>query len=517
LLLEVHQWVRARRAQNEVIGQTAERGGWSLRFEAISGRGEKFMSTATEGTSVLSVPPPAPPMMGPHHTRSLDELMDAGKKLRDTTPRAAHGGWKKAAGRADPIAQLQASDHERLPELLPVRYGRMLVSPFTFYRGAAGIMAADLAKTPISGPRVQACGDCHLLNFGGFATPERNIVFDINDFDETLPAPWEWDIKRLAASFVLAARLNGLSDSDGRDAAIGATRSYREKLREFTQMAPLEVWYSKIHSDDFLRLITNPKRRVVAKRRIEKASASPGSEMDYPQLAGMVGGQAHIREAPPLIFHPEVTRAPDFMTTLNAMLKAYRETLGEDRRLLLDRYHLVDAAIKVVGIGSVGRRCWIALFMSANNDPLFLQFKEARASVLEPYAGASEYKHHGQRVVMGQRLMQPASDLFLGWVDGLEGRKLYARQLRDAKIKPAIETFDANMLLIFAEACGWALARSHAKGGDARTITGYLGSNDHFDLAMGKFAIAYADQAEEDHAALKRAVRAGKVQVTQEV
>ncbi len=468
---------------------------------------------AKKGKSAAAVPHAEAP---PQHTRSPDEMMAAGKLLRDSVPRSSHGAWKKPANRADPIAQLQASDPERLPELLPVRYGRMMVSPFTFYRGAAGVMAADLSTTPASGIRVQACGDCHLLNFGGFATPERNIIFDINDFDETLPAPWEWDVKRLAASFVLAARANGLSDGDGRDAAIGATRSYRERLAEYATMSPLEVWYARIHSEDFLDLVKDPARRKVAQKRIEKAAEGSGSELDFPKLAGMVGGQIHIRDAPPLIFHPEVARAPDYMATVQKMLASYRETLADDRRALLDRYRLVDVAIKVVGIGSVGRRCWIGLFMSAGNEPLFLQFKEACASVLEPYAGPSAYPNHGQRVVMGQRLMQPASDLFLGWFEGIEGRHLYARQLRDAKIKPLIETFDAEDLMIYGEACGWALARSHAKAGDAWTISGYLGGGDQFDEAMGSFALAYADQAESDHAALRRAVRAGRIQILQE-
>jgi uncharacterized protein (DUF2252 family) len=442
--------------------------------------------------------------------------MSKGKRLRDAVPRVAHAEWKRPHGRADPIEQLRASDPERLPELLAVRYGRMLVSPFTFFRGAAGVMAADLAAMPTTGVRVQACGDCHLLNFGGFATPERNIIFDINDFDETLPAPWEWDVKRLAASFVLAARANGLSDSDGREAAVAATRSYRERVAEYARMSPLEVWYAKIDSEDFLGLISDPARKKRAQRKLAKAAERSGSELDYPQLADVVGGQIHIREAPPLIFHPEEARAPDFMAALESVLATYHETLGDDRRALMDRYRLVDAAIKVVGVGSVGRRCWIGLFMSAGNDPLFLQFKEARASVLEPYAGASAYPHHGQRVVVGQRLMQPASDVFLGWVTGVEGRQLYARQLRDAKIKPAVETFDAETLRIYGEACGWALARGHAKAGDSCMISGYLGSKDTFDDAMGRFALAYADQAEADHAKLKAAVRAGKVQALHE-
>jgi hypothetical protein len=442
--------------------------------------------------------------------------MAKGKRLRDAVPRIAHAKWKKPQGRRDPIEQLQESDSERLQELLPVRYGRMLVSPFAFFRGSAGVMAADLATTPSTGVRVQACGDCHLLNFGGFATPERNIIFDMNDFDETLPAPWEWDVKRLAASFVLAARSIGLKDSDGRDAAVTATRSYRERLAEYARMSPLEVWYAKIHSDDILDLISDPQRKKYVRRRIAKAAERSGSELDYPQLAQVVGGKIHIGEAPPLIFHPEAARLPEFMETLEKVLATYRDTLPEDRRELFDRYRLVDAAIKVVGVGSVGRRCWIALFMSAANDPLFLQFKEARASALEPFAGASVYPHHGQRVVMGQRLLQPATDIFLGWLSGVEGRQLYARQLRDAKIKPMLETFEAETLRIFGEACGWALARGHAKAGDPLTISGYLGGKDAFDEAMGAFAVAYADQAEADHAKLKAAVRTGKVRVLRE-
>ena len=459
----------------------------------------------------VSPPAPSPTFHAPN------ELTEVGKRLRETVARASHGVWKKPAGRADPIEALQESDAERLPELVPVRYGRMLVSPFTFFRGAAGIMAADLAAMPTTGLRVQACGDCHLLNFGGFATPERNIIFDINDFDETLPAPWEWDVKRLAASFVLAARSIGLSDNDGCAAVVAATCSYRKRLAEYARMSPLEVWYESIDTEDFLSLVTDPALRKQIKRRIANASKrSSGSELDYPKLAGMVSGQLHIRDAAPLIFHPEVAREPDFMARLAAIMATYREALPDERRALLDRYRLVDAAIKVVGIGSVGRRCWIGLFMSADNDPLFLQFKEARASVLEPYAGRSVYPHHGQRVVIGQRLMQPASDVFLAWLNGENGRQLYARQLRDAKVKPMVETFDAEALLVYAELCGWALARSHAKAGDTWSISGYLGKSDEFDTAIERFALAYADQAEADHAALKRAIRAGKIQVVQE-
>jgi uncharacterized protein (DUF2252 family) len=452
---------------------------------------------------------------GTTHIPSSDDRAAVGKALRDSVPRVRQGVWKKGENRPDPIDILQAADANRLPDLVPIRYGRMLQSPFTFYRGAAGVMAADLAATPNIGIHVQACGDCHLMNFGGFATPERNTLFDINDFDETLPAPWEWDVKRLAASFVLAARSIGLSGGKGRDMAVACARSYRKRLAEFSRMHPLDVWYARITVDDVIGLVPQADQARM-RARVAKAAKQDGSEVDFPKLAGMVSGRLGIRDTPPLIFHPEGSRAPEFQTGLEQVLSAYRETLVEDRRVLLDQYHLIDAAIKVVGVGSVGRRCWIALLMSASNDPLFLQFKEAVASVMEPYAGQSAYAHHGQRVVMGQRLMQPASDLFLGWVTGPTGKQFYARQLRDAKIKPMVETFDSEILLVYAKACGWVLARAHAKAGDAMTISGYLGTGGQFDEAIGDFSVAYADQAERDHAALKVAVRKGKITAYQE-
>ncbi len=447
---------------------------------------------------------------------SPDDRAAAGKALREKIPRAQHGQWKDGKGRLDPIEILCRSDAGRLKDLVPIRYGRMLQSPFAFYRGAAGVMAADLARTPSTGLRVQSCGDCHLANFGGFATPERNIIFDINDFDETLPAPWEWDVKRLAASIVLAARSIGLSDRKGRDCATTATRGYREHLREFAKLDPLEAWYARVTAEDLIGTLP-PEVQKRARKRIERATAGSGSELDFPKLAGTVGGQIRIREQPPLIFHPQEALVPEFQETLEQVFRAYHETLADDRRSLCSRFRVVDAAIKVVGVGSVGRRCWIALLMSEANHPLFLQFKEAAASVLEPYAGKSAYRHHGQRVVMGQRLMQPASDIFLGWVTAPNGRQFYVRQLRDAKIKPLIEGFDAEMLDVYARVCGWVLARAHAKSGEVSTIGGYLGSSsDEFDEAMGSFALAYADQAERDHAALKAAVRKGKIKVYQE-
>jgi uncharacterized protein (DUF2252 family) len=451
------------------------------------------------------------------HILSPDDRAAAGRALRDKIPREWHGGWKELKGRPSPIDILRKSDIGRMKELLPIRYGRMLESPFAFYRGSAGLMASDLAQTPNTGLNVQACGDCHLMNFGGFATPERNIIFDINDFDETSPAPWEWDVKRLVASIVLAARSIGLSDANGRDCAAATARSYRERMREFSRMDPLRVWYSNINAEDIVDLVPKDiKKRI--RKRIAKAADGSGSELDFPKLAGTIAGQIRITDQPPLIFHPEGVHAPEAWAQFEQVLRAYRETLSDDRRMLLDRYQLVDVAYKVVGVGSVGRRCSIALLMSEANDPLFLQFKEVGESVLEAYAGKSVYKHHGQRVVMGQRLMQPASDIFLGWVTGRTGQPLYVRQLHDAKIKPLVETFNAQLLELYGIACGWVLARAHAKVGElSSTISGYLGSSsDAFDKAMGRFAVAYADQAEHDYAALKAAVRRGKITVYQE-
>ncbi|MBV8489368.1 MAG: DUF2252 domain-containing protein [Candidatus Eremiobacteraeota bacterium] len=435
---------------------------------------------------------------------------EAGKALRDRVSRESHAQLHLASGR-DPLGILQESDAERLPELVPIRYGRMMQSPFSFFRGAAAIMAADLAQTTSTGATVQLCGDCHLKNFGGFATPERNVVFDINDFDETLPGPWEWDVKRLAASFVLAVRSNGLSEDVARDVTLTCVRSYRKHMRELAGAGPLDVWYTKLTADDFLKLLDDEDRERV-RQRINKASSKRGSAVDYPKLTETVRGDVRIKESPPLIFHPEVSKQADFLPTVDAILKEYRESLPEDRRELLDRYHFVDAAIKVVGVGSVGKRCWIALLMSEANEPLFLQFKQAGPSALEAFVGKSQYANWGQRVVMGQRIMQAASDIFLGWTTGPAG-DFYVRQLRDAKIGPNVETFNERMFLAFAGACGWNLARAHARKGNAGTLAGYLGKNDVFDEAVADFAKAYADQTERDHEELKAAVRAGKIEI----
>jgi len=453
--------------------------------------------------------------MAPQRERSLissAERITMGKALRDKVPREQQGGWHARRGRVDPLDILRAADGTRVPHLVPLRYGRMLLSPFTYYRGSAGVMAADLSATPATGIHVQICGDAHLLNFGGFATPERRLLVDINDLDETLPAPWEWDVKRLVASFVLAARANGLSDGDGHHAAVACAHSYRRHMHDFAEMDVLEAWYSRLDEADFLAMLPTDWQEMLAKR-IGKATTATSHELVFPKLVETEGVELRIRDDPPTLFHPDETIADASMEAMQRGFARYRQTLADDRRALFDRYRLVDAAVKVVGIGSVGTLCMVVLFESVSGNPLFLQIKEANASVLEPYAGKSKYSHHGERVVQGQRLMQPASDLFLGWATGSRGRRFYVRQLRDVKLSPLVETYDASMLAVYAKACGWALARAHAKAGGPWEISGYLGKGDDFDLAMGEFALAYADQAERDHAALKAAVRDGTIKV----
>ncbi len=436
----------------------------------------------------------------------------AKKASEKPIPLGAHAAWKPSPSRPDPIKIVQASDADRLADLLPVRYGRMLVSPFTFYRGSAAVMASDLATTPVTGIQVQACGDSHLVNFRGLASPERNIVFDINDFDETLPGPWEWDLKRLATSFVLAMRNNGFSDKDARDVAERCARSYRKSMREFSKMHVLDLWYLSLDVDEFINQLRDPKSREMIRERVNKIASRRGSDIVFPKVTKIAHGELRLRDTPPLIYHPQETRAPEFERLANDVLEHYRETLPHDRRVLLDRFSLVDVSLMVVGVGSVGTRCWVALLMSAANEPLFLQLKQAESSVLEPYVGKSVYAHHGQRVVVGTRLIQAASDIFLGWTTSSEGVEFYVRQLRDAKIKPRVEIYDVPMFSVFAKACGRGLARGHAKSGDAQAIAAYLGKSDEFDGAMGSFALAYADQAEADYEALKRAVRKGKIE-----
>lgn len=411
--------------------------------------------------------------------------------------------------RRDPIDILEESNQDRLAELVPIRYGRMLASPFTFLRGSAALMAYDLANTPSTGLRIQACGDCHLLNFGLFATPERNLVFDINDFDETLPAPWEWDVKRLTASFAVAGRDNRFSGAENRAVVLECARAYREHLREYSRMSPLEVWYARLDVENLIAAAPNEKARKIRQRYADKARERIVENL-FPKIANRAGGRHRLVDQPPLLFHlPE----PDFEERVCEALSAYRESLSDERRVLLDRYRLEDFALKVVGIGSVGTRCFVGLFFDEENHPLMLQFKEACRSVLEPYCGKSRYDNQGQRVVIGQRLMQSASDIFLGWTRGRQGYDYFVRQLRDMKMSVPVEGgASAVQFKRYAEICGWTLARAHAKSGDAATISGYLGKGDTFDRAVGEFSMEYADQTEKDHAALMKAVRSGRVQ-----
>lgn len=438
-----------------------------------------------------------------------------GKALRDRVSRSAQSAWQPNSDRPDPIDLLEASNVGRLPQLVPIRYGRMLKSPFTFLRGAAIVMAADLATTPTTGVQVQACGDCHLLNFGGYGTPERNLVFDVNDFDETLPAPWEWDLKRLAASIVVAGRHINLAAAKSEMAAQAAVCAYREHMGEYAQMNPLDVWYARIDADRLRDFGHDVGGRQRIDQQIEKA-LTRSSAQALSKLTVVVNGQRQIIDNPPLVYH---LPTHDRLTQeVESVFQHYRETLRDDLHMLLDRYQLVDLAIKVVGVGSVGTRCAIALFMAAGQHPLFLQFKEARTSVLAPYAGQSHYENQGQRIVAGQRLMQAASDLFLGWTcsdvpgEPESGHDFYVRQLRDMKISIDIEKLSAAGLVDYATLCGWALALSHARSGNPALISGYLGKRSVFDQAIASFAIAYADQTERDYQALVEAVKSGRIE-----
>ncbi|MEI6068686.1 MAG: DUF2252 domain-containing protein [Methylococcaceae bacterium] len=445
--------------------------------------------------------------------RSRADRKDEGKAMRLAVPLASHAQWQAPANRRDPIDLLIESNIGRVAELLPIRYGRMMQSPFAFYRGKAALMAADLATLPTTGIRVQACGDCHLVNFGGFGTPERRLIFAINDFDETLPAPWEWDVKRLAASFVVAGRNNSFTTEEAREAAQACVRSYRENMREFSKMAVLDVWYFSIDGDAMIEEIEDDTARERARKRAARAHNRDVLSEDFPELVTFEDGKHRIRDNPPLIFHPQTEEAAAMEAPVLKAFKRYRATLAEDRRVLLDRYEFKDIARKVVGIGSVGTRCGIMLLMGGADDPLFLQVKEARASVLEPYAGASIYPNHGQRVAMGQRLMQSATDIFLGWVEGEDGNHYYIRQLRDMKIKPLVELFSPGIMNQYAEYCGLALARAHARSGDAAKIAGYLGKKEDFDEAIADFSESYADQNEKDYKALVQAVQKGRLEV----
>jgi uncharacterized protein (DUF2252 family) len=433
-----------------------------------------------------------------------------GKDKRTEFPRESHAEFEPASDRSDPVAVIKKSSEGRLEHLIPIRYGRMSKSPFAFLRGSASLMALDIATTSTPNIRVQACGDCHLVNFGLFATPERNLIFDINDFDETLPAPFDWDIKRLAASFYVAARNNKFSEKDCKIVTRTCVEAYRQAIAKFASMKVLDVWYAKLDMDTIIASApdaqTKRRREVMA----EKAK-SQVTEAIFPKITQVISGKRTIVDQPPLIYHPP----PDLKLpeVLYDTFEVYRKTLPHERRVLLDRYRFEDIALKVVGVGSVGTLCSILLMMAEENDPLILQIKEANVSVLEPYAGESEFKHHGERVVVGQRLMQSASDMLLGWTTGTGKyhHHFYIRQLKDMKFSVEVEMATPFEMSRYAEVCGWTLARAHARSGDAAMITGYLGKSDAFDRAIGTFARLYADQTERDYEVFTEAIKSGEI------
>jgi len=491
---------------------------------------------------------------------SLDERLSQGLTARDRTPPSGHAGWRPAVDRPDPVGLLEQQNRTREPDLVPVRHGRMMVSPFTFYRGAAKIMAVDLKDTPVAGLRAQLCGDAHLSNFGMFASPERRLVFDLNDFDETLPGPFEYDVKRMAASFLIAGRNNGFSKADARAAAMASVTAYREAMADFAQMPTMDVWYAHFDEDRFRTIIQDalaaetssavkkekekvkkakaakkeqkdPKQAKVAKeaaRRAEKNLAKAhtrDSLQALSKLAELADGQYRIVSQPPVIV-PARDLAATFglsldqvMPALHDQFRAYRATLPDDRRKLLERFQIVDAARKVVGVGSVGTRAFIVLLEGRDaHDPLFLQIKEATASVLEASLPRSRYRQHGERVVQGQRMMQAASDIFLGWTKGLDtSRHFYWRQLRDMKGSALVELMAPVTLTYYAQICGWTLARAHARSGDPVAMASYLGRDDVFDRSITDFSERYADQNEQDYEQFVKAIQSGRLEATEGV
>ncbi len=487
---------------------------------------------------------------------SLNERLAEGSKARDRTPLSSHSGWTAAVDRPDPVGLLEQQDKTREPDLVPVRHGRMMVSPFTFYRGAAKIMAVDLKDTPVAGLRVQLCGDAHLSNFGMFASPERRLMFDLNDFDETLPGPFEYDVKRMAASFVIAGRNNGFSKADARAVALASVAAYREAMAEFAQMPTMDLWYAHFDEDRLQSVIQGamagaakeekkdkkdkaPKKKeqkdakqdkVVkeAARRAEKNLAKAhtrDSIQALSKLGELVDGQYRIVSQPPVIIPARDLAATygwspdDVMPMLHEQFRAYRATLQDDRRKLLERFRIVDAARKVVGVGSVGTRAFIILLQGRDaQDPLFLQVKEATASVLEASLPRSRYRQHGERVVQGQRMMQAASDIFLGWTKGVDVRRhFYWRQLRDMKGSALVELMAPITLTYYGQMCGWTLARAHARSGDAVAIAEYLGRDDTFDRSVIDFCERYADRNDQDYEEFVKAVRAGRLEAVEGV
>ena len=450
------------------------------------------------------------------------ERAEVGRAARELASRGVHGEWQPSPDRADPVDLLEEQGTSRVHELVPLRYGRMLVSPFTFYRGAAYLMAADLEGAPRTGLTAQLCGDAHLSNFGSFAAPDRRLVFSINDFDESLPGPFEWDVKRLVASFAVAGRDREFDDSERKAVNMAAASSYRVAMQDLARMRKLDVWYARLDVDELEALVKSQVKGKDLKRfrkNVAKAQ-SKDSMRAYSKLVEVVDGRPRLISDPPMIVRIQELmpdkEAHEVEDTLQDILHSYRRTLRGDHRHLLEGFRFSDAARKVVGVGSVGTRAWIVLLVGNDDqDPLFLQAKEAQASVLEPFLGKSAYASHGQRVVEGQRLMQSASDVMLGWVraNGIDGvdRDFFVRQLWDGKGSAIVEAMNPAAMSAYARVCGWTLARAHARSGDPVAIASYLGSGDSFDRALATFGEAYADQNERDYAALRRAVDDGRV------
>jgi len=437
-----------------------------------------------------------------------------GKELRRKTPRSEQASWPAPHGRPSVKKMIELSNYDRLPDLVPVRHFRMSASPFVFYRATASLMARDLSFTPSSGINVQTCGDCHLMNFGGFATPERHVVMDINDFDETLPGPWEWDVKRLAVSFTLAARDKGFSRTTADEIAKELITTYQNALNEFAHMNLLDLWYLKFDLEEIMSEQKDEDLKERLAKNLARSHKQTNDKVFYKMTSDNMG-QFTITDQPPLILHPFDLEESKEM--INTFFEQYKNTLQPDRRLLFEQYHITDVALKVVGVGSVGTRCFIALLLNDENQPLFIQVKEARQSVLEPYTKPSHYKHDGERIVQGQRLMQSASDIFLGWATGPQGRQYYLRQLRDKKISPDIGTLNKEFLVIYAQYCARVLAKAHCKTNQGAIICGYIGKGDRFAEAIAEFAELYADQTEKDFEEFKKAIQRGDLPVSEDV
>lgn len=462
---------------------------------ATKGQANGAMTATSHGNAAATATP-------------MEARQARGRAIRARTPRSSHSFWTEAPDRPDPIALLEKQETTRLPDLVPIRHARMRVSPFAFFRGSAIIMAEDLARTPTTGIQAQLCGDAHLANFGLYASPERTLLFDVNDFDETLSGPWEWDIKRLAASIYVASRGNGFPEPECRTATLSAVRSYRLRMAGFAQMRNLEVWYSRVAADDLFAMIQDKQTRKRAQKQVGKIRQR-NSLQAFSKLTEVVEGRRIIANDPPLV--TRIT-AQDQEETLHRLYDEYLGTVRPPQSYLLNSYQIVDFALKVVGVGSVGTRCYILLLSGRDaDDPLFLQVKEAEESVLESKLPKSGFAHHGQRVVVGQELMQAASDIALGWVRGPSGRDFYVRQLRDMKGSAEIESMGPPQVGLWAEACGWALARAHARSGDPVEIAAYMGASDTFDRAIVTFAEAYANQNERDYAAFVAAIKTGRL------